>query len=160
VSVTEPDAPLAVALIVVVPVPTNVAVPVPELMVATAVLEEFQVGDTIWLELFVAINVTEPEANEAVNAPVLCCVQPEHVIVKPPVFEVPTVSVVVPLTLLLVAVIMVVLPFAAEAATVARPEVLMLATLLEEEVHVTDERALVPPLAVVPVAANCCVCPA
>jgi hypothetical protein len=160
VSVTEPDAPLAVALIVVVPVPINVAVPVAELMVATPVLEEFQVGDTIWLELFVAMNVTEPEANEAVNAAVLCCVQPEQVIVKPPVFEVPTVSVVVPLTLLLVAVIIVVLPFAAEAATVARPEVLMLATLLEEEVQVTDERALVPPLAVVPVAANCCVCPA
>ena len=46
-SVAEPDAPLAVALIVVVPVPTNVAVPVAELMVATLVLEELQVGDTI-----------------------------------------------------------------------------------------------------------------
>src|SRR5438309_1978419 len=105
------------------------------------------------------MKVTDPEVSGAVNAPADCCVQPEQVMVKPPVFEVPTVSVVVPLTLLLVAVIMVVLPFAAEAATVASPEVLILATLLEE-VQVTDERALVPPLAVVPVAANCCVCPA
>ena len=106
------------------------------------------------------MNVTDPEANEAVNALLLCCVHPLQVMVSPPLFEVPTVSVVVPLTFPLVAVMAVVLPFAAEAATVARPELLMLATLVEEEVHVTDERALVPPLALVPVAVNCCVWPA
>ena len=61
------------------------------------------------------MKVTDPEVNGAVNAPADCCVQPEQVMVKPPVFEVPTVSVVVPLTLLLVAVIMLVLPFAAQA---------------------------------------------
>jgi hypothetical protein len=106
------------------------------------------------------MNVTEPELNEAVNVPAVCCVHPVQVMVSPPLFEVPTVSVVVPPTLALVAVIVVVLPFAAEAATVARPEVLMLATLVEEDVQVTEERAVVPPLALVPVAVNCCVWPA
>jgi hypothetical protein len=106
------------------------------------------------------MNVTDPEANEAVNAPLLCCVHPLQVMVSPPLFEVPTVRVVVPLTFPLVAVIVVVLPFAAEAATVARPELLMLATFVDEEVQVTDERVLVPPLALVPVAVNCCVWPA
>jgi hypothetical protein len=106
------------------------------------------------------MNVTDPEANEAVNAPLLCCVHPLQVMVSPPLFEVPTVRVVVPLTFPLVAVMVVVLPFAAEAATVAKPELLMLATLVEEDVQVADERALVPPLAFVPVAVNCCVWPA
>jgi hypothetical protein len=129
-------------------------------MLATPVLVELQVGVTIWLELFVAMKVTEPEANEAVNPPVVCCVHPVQVMVSPPLFEVPTVRVVVPLTFPLVAVMVVVVPFAAEAATVARPELLMLTTLVEEDVQVADERALVPPLAFVPVAVNCCVCPA
>ena len=39
---------------------------------ATAVLEELQVGLTALLFVSVAVNVTDPELNSAVNVPVPC----------------------------------------------------------------------------------------
>lgn len=52
------------------------------------------------------------------------------------------------------------LPFVAELKTVARPELEIVAMLGAEDVQVTDVRFVVPPLALVPVAENCSVCPA
>ena len=50
------------------------------------------------------------------------------------------------------------LPFVAIVETVARPELLIITTLGAEDVHV-GFTVVVDPLAVVPVAVNCCVCP-
>ena len=52
---------------------------------------------------------------------------------------------------------MVVLPFEAVANTVAKPELLIVATLVAEEVHVGELTVIVAPFASVPFAANCCV---
>lgn len=55
------------------------------LKVATAVFKELHVGLTALLLVSVAVNVTEPELNSAVNVPVPCPeMQPvAHVIVSP-----------------------------------------------------------------------------
>lgn len=82
----------------VVPVFTNVATPVLELMFATPTFEELHVADTAVPELFVAKNVTEPEVSEAVKVPEPCEIHPVQEIVRLPLPAVPTVSVVVPLT--------------------------------------------------------------
>lgn len=87
-----------VAVIVVVPAATNVARPVLELMLATLTLEELQVGETIVPELLVAKKVTDPAVSDAVNVLDPCETHPVQEIVRPPLLEVPTVSVVVPLT--------------------------------------------------------------
>jgi hypothetical protein len=81
----------------------------------------------------------------------------QEIVRLPPPLEVPTVSVVVPLILPEWAVITVVLPFDADALTDARPVLLMLATLLTDDVHVTEDRLDDDPSAFVPVAVNCCV---
>ena len=52
-------------------------------MLATAALEELHVGLTMLLFVSLAVNVTEPEANEAVNVPLPCKMQPVQAIVKP-----------------------------------------------------------------------------
>jgi hypothetical protein len=56
-------------------------------------------------------------------------------------------------------VITAVLPFVAIVETVARPELLIITTLGTEDVHV-GVTFTVDPFAFVPVAVNCCVCPA
>jgi hypothetical protein len=151
VSVIDPEAPFAVAVMLVDPVVKSVATPVLELMLATAVLEELQVG-LIAEPLFVAVNVTEPVANVAVKVPEPCERHPEQLIVRLPPPEVLTVSVVTPLMPLSAAVI-VVLPV---AAAVARPEPLMVATLVDDELQVTDEVMFLLVLSPkVPVAVNC-----
>ena len=71
------------AVIVVCPKATSVANPVLMPMVATPVLEELQVGVTILLFVSVAVNVTERDANEAVNVPLPCEMQPVQAIVSP-----------------------------------------------------------------------------
>jgi hypothetical protein len=133
------------------PVVKRVATPVLELMLATPVLEEVQVGLTAD-PLFVAVNVTEPVDNVAVKVPEPCERHPEQLIEILPPPDVLTVSVVTPLIPLSVAVI-VVLPV---AAAVASPEPLMVATLVDEELQVTEEVTfwlLLSPK--VPVAVNC-----
>jgi len=149
-----------VAEIVVVPVATSVATPVLELIFATLAVEELHVGETAVPELFVAKNVTEPEVREAVKVPEPCEIHPVQEIVRLPLLAVPTVRVVVPLTLPELAVITVELPFVAIVETVARPELEIVAMLGAEDVHVTDDRLVLEPLAFVPVAENCSVCPA
>jgi hypothetical protein len=129
----------------------RVATPVLELMLATAGLEELHVGLTVWLPS-VALNVTEPCVNEALNVPVPVDVQPEQLIVMLPPPELLTVSVVTPLTPLWAAV-MVVLPV---LTAVASPELLIVATVVSEEVQVAEEVTfwlLLSPK--VPVAVNC-----
>ena len=150
-SVTDPDAPLAVAEIVVDPVVRSVATPLLELMFATAWLDEDQVGVTAE-PLLVAVNVTDPVTRVAVNVPVPCERHPEQLIVRAPPPVVLIVNVVRPLIPLSAAVIVVV----PVAAAVASPAVLILATLVAEDVHVTDEVKfwlLLSPK--VPVAVNC-----
>ena len=84
VSVTDPEAPFDCAVMVVCPVVSSVASPVVLAMLATAELEELQAGLTKLLFVSVAVKVTEPELNRAVNVPVPCPeVQPvAHVIVN------------------------------------------------------------------------------
>lgn len=150
VSVTDPVRPLAVAVIVVEPVVSSDATPVVDPILATAVLEEVQVGVTAD-PLLVAVNVTVPLISVAVNVEPDCERQPEQEIVKLPVDEL-TVSVVNPETPLSAAVIVVV----PVVAAVASPVLLMLATLVAEEVHVTDEVTSLLLLSPnVPVAVNC-----
>lgn len=155
VSVILPVAPLADAVMVVDPVATRVVTPVLELMLATPVLEELHVGLTAE-PLFVAVNVTVPVAKLAVKVPEPCERQPEQPIVRlpPPPPLVLTFSVVTPLMPLLAAV-MVVLPVLRELAS---PELLIVATVVSDEVQVTDEVRLWLVLSPkVPVALNCCV---
>lgn len=70
-------------MIVACPVLTSVAIPVLLPMLATAELEELHVGLTMLLFVSVAVNVTEPEVNDAVNVPLPCEMQPVQAIVKP-----------------------------------------------------------------------------
>ena len=101
--------------------------------------------------------MTEPSVNGAVKLPDPVEVHSAHEIVMlPPDVEL-TVSVVTALWLPLLAV-MFVLP--ALFPAVARPELLMVAILVADEVHDTDEVMLcVLPSPKVPVAVNCCVPP-
>jgi hypothetical protein len=102
----------------------------------------------------VAVNVTDPVTRVAVNVPEPCERHPEQLIVRVPPPVVLTVIVVTPL-IPLSAAVMVVVPV---AAAVASPELLIVATLVAEEVQVTDEVTfwlLLSPN--VPVAVNCCV---
>jgi hypothetical protein len=85
VSVADPVAVLAVAVIVVVwPVAEvlNVAIPV-LLPMGIAALLEVQVGVTDCRDESVALNVTEPAEDETVNAPDPSGVHNGHVIVRP-----------------------------------------------------------------------------
>lgn len=68
---------------VVCPVATSVANPVLLPMVATAVLEELQVGLRTLLFVSVAVKVTEPALRRAVNVPLPCEMQPVQAIVNP-----------------------------------------------------------------------------
>ena len=150
VSVTDPLKPLAVAVIVVEPAVTRVATPVVEPILATAVLEDVQVAETAE-PLLVAVNVTVPVVRDAVNVEPDCEMQPEQEIVKLPVDEL-TVRVVNP-EMPLSAAVIVVVPV---APAVASPVLLMLATLVAEEVHVTDDvMSLLLLSPNVPVAVNC-----
>jgi len=94
----DPDAPFALAEIVVVPADSSVAIPVVEPMLATPVFDEVQVGFTAE-PLFVALNVTEPVERLAVNVPEPWEIQPEQEMVRLPPPLVLTVSVVTPLML-------------------------------------------------------------
>jgi len=94
----DPDAPFALAEIVVVPADSRVAIPVVEPMLATPVFDEVHVGFTAE-PLFVALNVTEPVERLAVNVPEPWEIQPEQEMVKLPPPLVLTVSVVTPLML-------------------------------------------------------------
>jgi len=135
---------------VVEPVVASVATPVVEPILATAVLEDVQVGETAE-PLLVAVNVTVPVSTEAVNVEPDCEMQPEQEIVKLPVDEL-TVSVVNP-EMPLSAAVIVVVPV---APAVASPVLLMLATLVAEEVQVTVEvMSLLLLSPNVPVAVNC-----
>jgi hypothetical protein len=119
-------------------------------MLATAVLDDVHVGETAE-PLLVAVNVTVPVSTEAVNVEPDCEMQPEQEIVRLPVDEL-TVSVVNPETPLSAAVIVVV----PVDPAVASPVLLMLATLVAEEVHVTDDVTSLLLLSPnVPVAVNC-----
>ena len=82
-----------------VPVATNDAWPVLVLMFATPTFEELHVAETDEPELFVAKNVTVPEFREAVKVPEPCEIHPGQEIVRLPLLAVPTVRVVVALTL-------------------------------------------------------------
>lgn len=133
----------------------RVAMPVLLPIRATPELEELQVGLTVLLLVSVAVNVTEPEAKDAVNPPVVCEVQPVHAMVKPVLLCVLTVRVVLAVCFPEVAV-MVVLPRLVPA--VASPELLMVAIFADEDDQVTvEEMSLVLLLPNVPVALNCCV---
>ncbi len=146
--------PLAFAVIVVVPVVVRVAVPEAEFRkLATAVFDEVQVG-LMAEPLLVAANVTDPPDNDrlAVAVVVVTAVQPEHVMVMEFDCEL-TVKVVTALTPLSLAV-MFVEPKVVPA--VARPELLIVAMLVDDEVQVTEELTsfwLLSPN--VPVAVNC-----
>ena len=86
-------------MIIVVPVFSNVADPVAELMLATVEFDEVQVALTVVPELFVARKLAVPELSNAVAVPEPDEVQPTaHVTVRPPLLAVPTVSTVLPLT--------------------------------------------------------------
>ena len=65
------------------PVLTSVANPVLLPMLATAELEELHVGLTMLLLVSVAVNVTEPDASEAVKLLVPVEMQPVQAMVKP-----------------------------------------------------------------------------
>ena len=67
---------------VVVPVASNWAIPVPEPIVATVVLEDVQDAATVE-PLLAAEKFTRPELSEAVKVPEPCDVQPEQEIVNP-----------------------------------------------------------------------------
>ena len=141
-----------VAVIVVVPVVARVAVPELELAkFATAVFDEVQVGLMV-APLLVAVNKTDPIDKLAVAVVLVCAVQPEHVIVIEFDWEL-TVRVVTALTPLSLAVMFVV-PKVVPA--VARPELLMVAMLVDDDVQITEEVTfcwlLLPK---VPVAVNC-----
>ena len=96
VSVTEPEAPFAVALIVVVPVATNMAIPVPAPMVATFVSEDVQEATTVE-PLFDAEKFTAPELSIAVKLLEPWEVHPEQEMVKPAPPPIITCSPAVPL---------------------------------------------------------------
>lgn len=157
-SVSELDVPLAFAVIVVVPMEVRVAVPEAEFRkLATPVFDEVQVG-LMAEPLLVAENVTDPPDNDrlADAVVVVTAVQPEHAIVIEFDCEL-TVNVVTALTPLSLAVMFVV-PKVEPA--VARPELLIVAMLVDDDVQVTEEVTfcwlLLPK---VPVAVNCWVAP-
>ena len=81
---TDPLELPEVALMVVVPLATNAATPVLELMFAMLTFVELHVGETAVPELFVAKKVTEPEVNDAVKVPEPCEIQPVQEIVRLP----------------------------------------------------------------------------
>jgi len=137
---------------VVVPVAMSMAIPVPEPIVATLVLEDVQDAATVE-PLFDAEKFTRPELSAAVKLAEPCDVHPEQEIVNPPA-PLPTItfSAALPLRPFCDALIVV----APVATPVANPELLMLATFVDEELQLTDEVTsllLLSPNA--PIAVNC-----
>jgi hypothetical protein len=148
-----PVTPLSDAPMVVVPVLTGDAKP-PLVMVATAVLLEDQVAEFVTFPTVPSENVAD-----AVNC---CCWPLDNRIVGFVGLTVMaltvlllTVNVAVAVLLLLDLAVIVLVP---SATAVARPEELMVATLVDEEAHVTDD--VTSPVVLLPkvaVAVNCCV---
>lgn len=120
---------------VVVPVASNWAIPVPEPIVATVVLDDVQEAATVE-PLLDAEKFNRPELSEAVKVPEPCDVQPEQEIVNPlPPLPMITVREALPVSPFWDAVIV----ETPVAAPVANPELLMVAMFVEEEVQFTEE---------------------
>ena len=145
--------PLAVAVIVVVPLAALVMIPVLAVMGIFG-FEEVHVALTVCPELSCARNV-RVEPTDAENEVPEVEVQPAvHEIVRLPPPPVVTVRVVLPLCPLWLAV-MVVVPV---LMALARPELLIVATVASEEPQLADdEMSLLVPSPKLPIAVNCCV---
>lgn len=120
---------------VVVPVAMSWAIPVPAPMVATLVLDDVQDAATVE-PLLAAEKFTRFELSEAVKVPEPCDVQPEQEIVNPlPPLPTITVREAWPVSPFWDAVIV----ETPVATPVANPELLMVATFVEEELQFTEE---------------------